>query len=175
MRKFLIIVVVNILFFSVISCDSEDKLASSENSDSKMPKGYVGSLYKAEPLSGSLKNPETIKIESDNINEPIVEEKNLNDFSGKPRFIEFWSPTCMTCLASKPVVHGLKEDFGEEFDFFSLSTSDYQSRDAFLDYGIRAVPTFIIEDSQGEIIFKASGRAKNEVFQATFEEILNTN
>ena len=67
MRKFLIIVVVNILFFSVISCDSEDKLASSENSDSKMPKGYVGSLYKAEPLSGSLKNPETIKIESDNI------------------------------------------------------------------------------------------------------------
>jgi thiol-disulfide isomerase/thioredoxin len=178
MKKLLLIILVNLFFFSVISCNSENNLeevSSSEKSASKMPKGYVGSLYKAEPASESLKKPEIIKNESDNIKEPIVEEKKLDDYSGKPRFIEFWSPTCMTCLASKPVVHGLKEDFGEKIDFFSLSTSDNQNRDAFLDYGIRAVPTFIIEDSNGEIIFKSSGRAKNEIFQSRFEEILNTN
>ena len=178
MKKILLLVVVNLFFFSVISCDSGNNLkveSSSEKSVSKMPKGYVGSLYKTEPASESLKKPEIIKNESPNINELIVEENKLDDYSGKPRFIEFWSPSCMTCLASKPVVYGLKEDFGEKFDFFSLSTSDNQNRDAFLDYGIRAVPTFIIEDSKGEILFRSSGRANNKVFQSRFEEILNTN
>tara|TARA_B100000029_G_scaffold513989_1_gene615228 strand:- start:1009 stop:1545 length:537 start_codon:yes stop_codon:yes gene_type:complete len=178
MRKLVIILVVNLFFFSGISCGSDNILeeeSNSENSVSKIPNGYVGNLYKTESGSESLKKSEILKTKSDNIDEVIVEVQKLEDYSGKPRFIEFWSPTCMTCLASKPVVQGLKEDFGKQFDFFSLSTSDKEYRNAFLDYGIRAVPTFIIENGKGEIIFKASGRAKSEVFESTFKEILNTN
>jgi thiol-disulfide isomerase/thioredoxin len=179
MKKFLIIIVVNFLVFTLLSCDSEknlEEVSNSQNSGSQMPKGYVGSLYKAEPASESMKKPEfTQKESTSNLDEPILEQRNLEDYSGKPRFIEFWSPTCMTCLASKPVVYGLKEDFGEEIDFYSLSTSDYESRDAFMNYGIQAVPTFIIEDSTGKILFRSSGRANNKVFQSRFEEILNTN
>ena len=70
MKKFLLIIFVNLFFFSVISCDSENNLeevTSSEKSASKVPKGYVGSLYKAEPASESLKKPEIIKNESANI------------------------------------------------------------------------------------------------------------
>ena len=66
-------------------------------------------------------------------------------------------------------------NFGGKVDFISLSTSDYESRDVFIEYGIRVVATFIIEDSEGNVLFRSSGKAENRVFQPRLEEVLTSN
>ena len=179
-KRILIIVLINLIMLNLLGCESEIKSNQSEGQE--MPEGYLGDLYTPVPTS---KDP-LIILESQPLEEQLLystqeirglkgEKGNPQEISGKPRFIEFWSPTCLTCLASKPVVNGLQEDFGGKVDFISLSTSDYESRDVFIEYGIRVVPTFIIEDSEGNVLFRSSGKAENRVFQPRLEEVLTSN
>lgn len=90
----------------------------------------------------------------------------------KPQFVEFFSPTCLACMISEPVVNGLQEDFGRKIDFVFINVGDEGSRGAIDEYGIKAVPTFIILDRKGKVVFRSSGVARTKVYRPKLEEVL---
>jgi len=64
----------------------------------------------------------------------------------------FWSPTCAPCVALKPAVEDLKEEF-PEVQWTSINTHD--DKEGFAQkYGVRVVPTIVFEakNSQGTVM-----------------------
>ena len=64
----------------------------------------------------------------------------------------FWSPTCAPCVALKPAVEDLKEEF-PEVEWKSINTHD--DKEGFAQkYGVRFVPTIVFEakNSEGTVI-----------------------
>lgn len=71
----------------------------------------------------------------------------------------FWSPTCAPCVALKPAVEDLKEEF-PEVQWKTINTHEDKERFA-EKYGVRVVPTIVFEakNSQGTVMLteKQSG------------------
>lgn len=71
----------------------------------------------------------------------------------------FWSPTCAPCVALKPAVQDLKEEF-PEVQWTTINTHDDKEGYA-QKYGVRIVPTIVFEakNSQGTVMLteKQSG------------------
>ena len=64
----------------------------------------------------------------------------------------FWSPTCAPCVALKPAVEDLKEEF-PQVKWLSVNTHDDKEGYA-QKYGVKVVPTIVFEasDSQQNIV-----------------------
>jgi thiol-disulfide isomerase/thioredoxin len=55
----------------------------------------------------------------------------------------FWSPTCAPCVALKPAIEDLKEEFP---DVQWLSVNTHNDKENFAQkYGVRVVPTIVFE------------------------------
>ena len=115
---------------------------------------------------------------------PEYQESRVSNFTDrtvdvieKPKFVQFFSSTCLACLVSNPIVEGFEQDFGEELDFIYLNVADNEIRDLIVDLEIRSVPTFIIFDKKGEVFFRSSGIPKSDVFISKLQEVslLDTN
>jgi len=64
----------------------------------------------------------------------------------------FWSPTCAPCVALKPAVEDLKEEF-PNVNWLSVNTHD--DKDGLAQkYGVKFVPTIVFEtkNSEGNVI-----------------------
>lgn len=46
---------------------------------------------------------------------------SLNDLKGKPTLINLWFTNCAPCIDEMPVLNGLKEKYGEKFNFLSVT------------------------------------------------------
>ena len=95
---------------------------------------------------------------------PTGRSIRLSQFSGKPVFLEFISPTCSYCLEKTPMVSKLQRRYGDKVVFISIVfgsieaaqdlLQDYEGRawihvvdysgTVFKSYGIKGVPTYII-------------------------------
>jgi hypothetical protein len=56
----------------------------------------------------------------------------------------------------KPVVDGLEVDYGERVVFMQLDAEN-AGRDAFVTFGLRGHPSFVIIDTAGEILWQSIG------------------
>ena len=75
------------------------------------------------------------------------EQEALKD--DKPVLVDFWSPICAPCLVMGPVIEEIAEQLEGKIKVGKLNVSDNPKTSR--DYGIRAIPTFIIFKDGKEI------------------------
>ncbi len=104
-------------------------------------------------------------------------EYTLDDFGGKPLFIDFWASWCPPCRSSAPYVERLAEEFEGDVNVIGINLDATES-DAFrfleehqssilhlagynsdvpVRYGVRGIPTFFILDESGRVEVSHSG------------------
>lgn len=99
----------------------------------------------------------------------------LNDFAGKPVFINFWATWCPPCRAEMPSILALMEKTGDEaaFVFITNETPDkvelflkkqgwalpvyYPLENAPEQFQAKSLPTTIVINKDGEIIHRSEG------------------
>jgi len=91
---------------------------------------------------------------------------------GQPTIVEFMSPSCLACLASKPTMSALEIMFQDEVEFVSINVLQEDSRDEVRKYKVRSTPTFILLNSQGEETFRTSGIAKTRILKPELSKLV---
>jgi thioredoxin-related protein len=76
----------------------------------------------------------------------------------------------MPCLMAKPIVDGLEKDLQGQADVVRLSVLSELGRDVAMQYGVRAVPTFLIFDAQGTLIGRQVGFPNREQIETLVTE-----
>ncbi|MFS4415745.1 redoxin domain-containing protein [Maribacter sp. 2307ULW6-5] len=59
-------------------------------------------------------------------------EVSMDKFKGKPTMINFWFTSCAPCIAEMPVLNKMKEQFGADFNFVSLTYESQEKVEGFL-------------------------------------------
>jgi hypothetical protein len=63
----------------------------------------------------------------------------------------------MQCLISKPIVDGLERDLDNQVAVIRLDILTDLGRSAAGLYGVRAVPTLLVVDGQGQVVHQTAG------------------
>jgi thiol-disulfide isomerase/thioredoxin len=113
----------------------------------------------------------------------------LEEFKGKPVFLEFFSPYCPHCLNMMPKVEQLYEKYGDRLPFIMVSYGEkgvgevkekYGLRTmilvddgkVFRDYGVEGVPTFLILDREHRIVWRKAGEMDIQEFESAIQRVL---
>jgi thiol-disulfide isomerase/thioredoxin len=84
--------------------------------------------------------------------------KSVEDFRARvangrvPTLVQFFSPYCVGCMASKPIVDKLEKDFGAKLQVFRLSIDEEPGAGLMAEYKVLFTPTFILFDKTGQRI-----------------------
>ncbi|MBA30483.1 MAG: hypothetical protein CL905_01370 [Dehalococcoidia bacterium] len=98
-------------------------------------------------------------------------EAEVGYVSEKLQFVEFFSSTCLACMISKPIIENLEEEFNDKYDFVYLNVKDYEYVDLVFQLEIQTVPTFVILDKKGEVLFRSSGVPQSSDLISKLEQI----
>jgi thiol-disulfide isomerase/thioredoxin len=117
---------------------------------------------------------------------------SLSDFSGKPVFLEFFSPACGHCIKMIPMIEELSKRYGGEMVFLVISTPTREQLknviekygltqtiliddkyEVFNKYEVEGTPTFIILDSSHNIVEVIVGERTMEAFKTVIERIIS--
>jgi thioredoxin len=90
--------------------------------------------------------------------------------SGKPAVIYFWEPGWGACKAMEPIMAQVENEYGDRVDF--ISYNGLEERDKAGKYGIRAYPTFLFVDGNGEIVDKVVGQRNLASMRDYIERLL---
>lgn len=74
--------------------------------------------------------------------------------NGKPTFLEFFSNYCAGCLTFEPVVNGIIEDVGEEFNILRVDIHTSAGRTIREELGFSFTPEFVLYDAAGNEIWR---------------------
>jgi thiol-disulfide isomerase/thioredoxin len=113
----------------------------------------------------------------------------LEEFEGKPVFLEFFSPYCPHCLNMMPKVEQLYEKYGDRVSFIMVSYGEkgvgevkekYGLRTmilvddgkVFRDYGVEGVPTFFILDREHRIVWRKAGEMDIQELESAIQRVL---
>lgn len=88
--------------------------------------------------------------------------------SGKAIFIDFWAPWWGPCKAMEPTLVSVAGE-NEGISFLRVNVDD--NAGIVSDYGVQAIPTFIVFKG-GEVIDQITGMAPKERVQEIIKEIL---
>jgi thioredoxin 1 len=75
-------------------------------------------------------------------------EETINNES-KPVVVEFYSPTCGTCMQVAPIVEKIAKEFEGEYKFYKINVENDTNYAKQL--GVSGVPTFLFM-KQGEVL-----------------------
>ena len=75
--------------------------------------------------------------------------------SGKPTLAEFGSSTCIPCKEMKPILEELAKEYEGKLNVVIVEV--YEQMDLTRQYGIMAIPTQIVFDSEGQEITRHIG------------------
>jgi thiol-disulfide isomerase/thioredoxin len=89
----------------------------------------------------------------------------------QPTVIEFFSNNCSICLTSKPKVTQLERELQDYARVLKLNVKDRVSQGLANQWGVQGVPTFIVLDAKGNVIYARAGapdlQAITQVVHAT--------
>ena len=113
---------------------------------------------------------------------------SLEDFRGRPVFLEFFLPTCPVCLSMIPKVEQLYEKYGDRIVFIIISPEElggvkevYGIRpivlldskgEVFMKYKVKAVPTFFILDREHRVLWSIVGGREVEELESAIQRVL---
>ena len=89
-----------------------------------------------------------------------------------PTLVWFHADWCHVCQQIKPDVVNLGEAYEGKVKFVRLNVDHGESRDAVRRYGVRATPTFVLIDAQGQIQGNVPGWPGYLAFTTAFEKLL---
>jgi thiol-disulfide isomerase/thioredoxin len=114
---------------------------------------------------------------------------SLEDFKGRPVFLEFFSPYCPHCLNMMPKVEQLYEKCGDRVLFIMVSYGErgvgevrekYGLRTivlvddgkVFREYSVEGVPTFFILDREHRIVWRKAGEMDFQELESAIQKVL---
>ena len=114
------------------------------------------------PVMSSLMAPDTLPRTAP----PIAQQSaTSNTTPGKPTMIEFFSPNCGACRAVSPTVDAIiRTCQGKNIDFDLIDLSDTQNHAKAKRYSIRAIPTFVFLDENGQEVARLLGVQTERTF-----------
>jgi len=89
--------------------------------------------------------------------------------SGKPTLAEFGSSTCIPCKEMKPILEELAKEYEGKLNVVIVEV--YEQMDLTRQYGIMAIPTQIVFDSEGQEITRHMGLWPREEIIAELKKI----
>ena len=159
--------------------------------------GYIESNYSkmhesATKLAKGVKSPEFVNYENYD-----GSKTSLKDLKGKFVYIDVWATWCGPCKAEIPSLKALEKDFhGKNIEFVSISVDKENAYDTWrnmikekelrgiqlyadknfesdfiLEYGIDAIPRFILIDPKGNIVDANTSRPSNPKTKELFKEL----
>jgi cytochrome c biogenesis protein CcmG/thiol:disulfide interchange protein DsbE len=117
---------------------------------------------------------------------------SLENFSGKPLLLNFWSTWCEPCKAEHEMLQQAAKYYGDQVQFLGIvyqdeadavtrylkarsnnypQAMDPGSRVA-MDFGVAGVPESFIIDAQGQVAFKQAGVITGPIIQKTIDPLL---
>jgi thiol-disulfide isomerase/thioredoxin len=165
---------------------------------STFPKKYQQSYegnYMMQMLEGAIKPPDINCDSPKFIKTDIFGKKiEIDKLKGKYVLLDFWASWCMPCLASVPVLKTLSNKYSVDSvviigisideDKQTMKSSikenemnwvhiwDYDN-DLSNQFGVFSIPTFILIDKQGRIVFRGYGLEDKEKVVKYLDEKLN--
>lgn len=103
------------------------------------------------------------------ITDSNFEETVLN--SGKPALVDFWAEWCMPCKMLAPAIEELAKEYEGKVVVGKVDTDN--NRDISMKFGISAIPTVIIFNTEGEMVKKFVGLQQKSDFKAALDELLS--
>lgn len=116
---------------------------------------------------------------------------SLSDLSGKPVFLEFFSPTCPHCINMMPIIEELSKKYGDRMVFILISTPQEdklielleehdvkatvlidKDLNVFNAYGVRGVPAFFLLDRSHNIMYMFEGGRSKTVLENAVLSVL---
>ena len=77
--------------------------------------------------------------------------------AGRPTVLEFYSNTCSICLTSKPKVDRLEREIAPQAALLRLNVKDGPGQALAYRWQVSGVPTFVVLDGDGEIVYRRAG------------------
>lgn len=114
----------------------------------------------------SQQNGAVAETVSDSVSGSAYE--SLQYRNGLPTVIDFYATWCGPCKAIAPVFDVLKGEYGEKINFVSVDVD--ADNETARRYGIEAMPTFVILDSEGKEIRRIVG-ADAEALSAAVDNL----
>lgn len=120
---------------------------------------------------------------------------SLSDFKGRPVFLEFMSPKCPHCIHMTPVIVELYEKYGDRVEFLTIMLSygeeweklgaeflaEHEGTDwthlldeglkVFREYDVKGTPTYILLNSEHEIVKVFIGKKPKEELEAALKQV----
>jgi len=136
----------------------------------------MGSIQ--QPAGSASENKSAAKAYNFNLKEiGSPQRRSLEDFRGKPVFIDFWASWCPPCRSAIPYVEKLYDKYEGRISVIGINLDrDISKAAAFIDsrgmryiqlsgtgspapseYGVRGIPAFFIIDKNGNIIERYTG------------------
>ena len=78
----------------------------------------------------------------------------------------------MSCLIAKPVVDRLEEDLAGRAEVVRIGATSQVGRSLAARYGVRGVPTIIVLDSAGGIVYAQAGTVDRDGIVVAVEQLL---
>jgi thiol-disulfide isomerase/thioredoxin len=77
----------------------------------------------------------------------------------------------MACMAAKPIVDGIENDYRGELVVIRLNIQDRDTRPVLETYGFQFTPTFILFDGEGEEVLRSVGAIDPRQVSQTLEKL----
>lgn len=91
---------------------------------------------------------------------------------GQPTLVWFHADWCHVCQQIKPEVAELGEAYEGRVHFVRLNVDDPAARQALSQYRVRATPTFVLFDAEGQILGNVPGWPGYDQLAAAFDQLL---
>lgn len=91
---------------------------------------------------------------------------------GQPTLVWFHADWCHVCQQIKPQVVDLGEQYDGQIKFVRLNIDYAETRAAVQRYGVRATPTFVLFDADGELRGNVPGWPGYQTFTTAFDQLL---
>jgi peroxiredoxin len=171
LRKWIIVGVILLVAVSLISLYLYTLSVKMKKVEEERYKGFFSSL-------GIQKINPPVKAKDFTLEDLEVSAVNLKDFQGKVVFLNFWATWCPPCRVEMPAMEKLWQKFKqEEFVILAVDLGEGKEKvSSFVEkngytfpvlldsmgavantYGIRAIPTTYLLDSEGRMVGKALG------------------
>lgn len=92
--------------------------------------------------------------------------------TGKPRMLEFESAHCAACERMAPLVKDIEQRCTRDADTIVRMSVDHEEGEALAErYGVRALPTFVNVDANGEEVERAVGEQPKQRIADMLSEV----
>lgn len=85
------------------------------------------------------------------------------------RVIDFHAEWCGPCKQQEPILEDLEEEYGDTIDFDDVDVDEEQ--DVASQYGVRSIPTIVIEDDDGNPVERFVGLTDKDQIEEALEQV----